>query len=88
VAAKLIKFVATVEMNPPCSVTQTQAPIQNWPDLLRYHKRRQEVDIIDTEVSLSQKLKIDTHLKVVGKMKHTWNRIGMALPSLTRKKQT
>jgi hypothetical protein len=25
---------------------------------------------------------------VVGKMKHTWNRIGMALPSLTRKKQT
>jgi hypothetical protein len=66
VTVKPIKFVATVGMYPPCAVTQTQVPVQNWPDLLRYHKRRQEVDIIDTGLLLNHKLKISKRLEVAG----------------------
>lgn len=51
----------------------TQVQIQSWPDLLHCHKRREEVDIINTAVSLSHKFKIRKQLAVVGKMKHMWN---------------
>jgi hypothetical protein len=32
---------------------QTQVQIQNWPDLLHYHKQRKMVDIIDRVLPLS-----------------------------------